>query len=148
MNVLIVDDSEYKSERVSDFLKSTHKNLNLVIAASYSSGLQELTKQTFDFAIIDMSLPTYDRKVEDPESGFRVYGGLDLARQIKRRKIKSKYIFLTQYNSFTQDTKNLDIIEITTQSKLNYPESFLGCVYYDHAGYDWKDQILKALECL
>lgn len=148
MKILIIEDSDFKINRVKGFLKEEFNDVDLEMSASYNSGLNLLIDNSYDFAIIDMSLPNYDRVNGAPDVEFRTFGGLDLARQIKRRKINIKFIFLTQYNSFTDKGKYADLHGIELETKNNHPENFLGCIYYEHAGYDWKDNLIAVVKSL
>ncbi|WP_337029411.1 response regulator [Pantoea agglomerans] len=148
MKVLIIEDSDFKKNRVRDFLKEEFKDIELEMSSSYNSGLNLLIDNEYDFAIIDMSLPNYDRVPGVPDVEFRTFGGLDLARQIKRRRININFIFLTQYSSFTDKGKYADLESIEIEAKSNHPENFLGCIYYEHAGYDWKDSLVSVVKSL
>lgn len=149
MNILLIEDSDFKRSRVQNFLKEElEEKITIEAACSYTSGLNSLIDNNYDLAIIDMSLPNYDRVPGIPDGEFRTYGGLDLARQIKRRKIKTKFIFLTQFDSFSEKGKNVDLRIIEDETKEKHPEQFLGCIYYEHAGYNWKDNLMNVVNSL
>ncbi|CAM3616460.1 response regulator transcription factor [Rahnella victoriana] len=148
MKILLVEDSDYKRDRIQDFLKEQVPNIEIEVGASYSSGLNFLVDNSYDLAIIDMSLPNYDRVIGVPDVEFRTYGGRDLSRQIKRRKLNVKFVFLTQFDSFSDKGKNLNLASIEVEEKINHPQNFLGCIYYEHAGYNWKDNLINVMNKL
>ncbi|MFS7195565.1 response regulator [Rahnella inusitata] len=145
MKLLIIEDNEYKSEKIRNFLIEHDKDYYITVTHSYSSAIKSFGEHTFDFAIIDMSLPTFDRVAGEPPGEFRTFGGLDIAKQIHRKKMHLKYIFLTQYDSFADDDKNYSLENIENLAKEKYPINFLGCIYYDNSNVAWKNKILSIL---
>lgn len=142
--ILLIEDGDYKSKRVLDFLNDYSIDIAITIRKSYSSALKELTSFDFDFVIIDLSLPTFDSDNGENGGDFRAYGGLDIARQMKRRKIQTPFVFLTQYNSFSNDKTSLKITDIQKIARDDHP-SFIGCIYYEHSGSKWQEELRRAL---
>lgn len=140
MNILLVEDGDYKSKRVFDFIKYEFPDVEITIRKSYSSALKELTSNTFNLAIIDLSLPTFDSDNGEDGGEFRAYGGLDIAKQMKRRKISLPFLFLTQYSSFSNDGTSLKINDIQTIAN-NEHVNFLGCIYYEHSNSKWQTEL-------
>ncbi|EGQ7832568.1 response regulator [Vibrio vulnificus] len=142
MKILIVEDGEYKVERVTSFIKDNFPNAECAIARSYSSANNAIVNCRYELIILDMSLPTFD-KVNGTEGGeFRDYGGIDIARQIKRRKINSDFVFLTQHESF-DDNETIEDIHI--KSLQNYDERYKGSIFYEHSGYEWKEKLERII---
>lgn len=142
MKILIVEDGEYKVDRVSNFIKDNFENSECKVARSYSSANKEIVESTYDLIILDMSLPTFDKINGTGGGEFRDYGGMDIARQIKRRKIKSDFIFLTQHESFD---KNETIEDIHNKSLKTYDERYKGSIFYEHSGYEWKEKLERII---
>ena len=145
MNILLVEDGEYKSERVVEFIQERFKNSTVDLCRSYSSAIKNMIKNDYDLTILDMSLPTFDN---NGQSGgeFRAYGGLDIARQIKRRKINVNFLFLTQYKSFTDNPALGGLEDIDKIAKEEYKDKYLGCIFYEHAGFEWKDELGEVIK--
>lgn len=146
MNILIVEDGLYKSERVQEFITSTYEHVDMNIASSYSSGVREIVERSYDLVILDMSLPTFDELKGQGGGERRMYGGLDIARQIKRRNVDCSFLFLTQHQSFTENPKLSKLSDIDDKARFEYGEKYLGCVYYEHAGFKWKDQLKELMD--
>lgn len=141
LNILLVEDGEYKSNRITAFLKNELEINKVTLRKSYSSAVKELVQNRFDFAIIDMSLPTFDQTETDISDDFRAFGGLDIARQIKRRSIDVNFLFLTQHLSLIEDSSCMDLSEIDFFSKKNYEKTYKGIIYYEHSGSLWKESL-------
>ncbi|MDE1210297.1 hypothetical protein [Vibrio aestuarianus] len=145
LKILLIEDGEYKSKRVMDFLINELEAENVTLKQSYSSAVKELVDVDYDFAIIDMSLPTFDQNSGEISDDFRAFAGLDIARQISRRKISVNFIFLTQYQSLTDDSNSMTTQDIDSLATKKYQEQYLGCIYYEHAGSSWKEELKKVL---
>lgn len=135
MKVLIIEDDSNKLKALSDFL--TALGMVYDTSSSYHSGLRFLLKETYDWLLLDMSIPTYD--VTAQESGGRVLalGGRDILFQLRRRKIPLRTIVFTQYEDF--DGKSLT--ELDNELHLNFPQQYVGFVYYNITQDSWKDNL-------
>ena len=146
MKVLLVEDGKYKSDRVVNFLSQNYNFLDVDTSASYSSALKSLKSKSYDLAILDMSLPTFDN-VESQNGGeFRTYVGLDLARQIKRKNVPIKFILLTQYKSLINNPKSDGLSDINSLAEGKYGDSYLGYIFYEHESNKWKEELGKVIE--
>ncbi|KPV95327.1 hypothetical protein AN214_02550 [Pseudoalteromonas sp. P1-9] len=145
MKLLIVEDGQYKSERVVEYIETTFDSFEISIACSYSTGVKFIVEERPEIVILDMSLPTFDEVNGQGGGDKRMYGGLDIARQIQRRKINSSFLFLTQHESFTENPKLGKRSDIDRMAKETYAELYLGYIYYEHNGFKWKDELKDIL---
>lgn len=145
MKILLVEDGDYKSQRVLEYINTTFKNIEVLLACSYSSGVKSLVENKPDLVILDMSLPTFDMTNGQGGGEKRMYGGLDIARQIQRRKVNSPFVFLTQHRDFTENPKLEKLSDIDEEAKSKYGSLYLGYIFYEHAGFEWKDKLKDIL---
>ncbi|RAY88508.1 hypothetical protein DP190_00010 [Enterobacter cloacae] len=145
MNILIIEDNEYKTQKIIDFISSEFPESIISSSRSYSSGVSLLSSESFDFAIIDMSLPTFDKDAGMPSSEFRTFGGMDIAKFIKRKRLTLQYILLTQYISFASDDKSYDLTNIEKMMTDKYPENYRGCIKYDNSSIVWKEAVKELM---
>ncbi len=146
MNILIIEDNLYKSDKIRTFMNEIFSDPTITLAHSVSSGIKILNSEKFDLAIIDMSLPTFDKTQGQPPSNPKVFGGLEIAKHIHRKKSKIKYIILTQYKSFAEDDKRYDLTSIKNIFKEKYINNALGCVFYENSSLNWKKEIINILD--
>lgn len=146
MKLLLVEDGDYKSQRVLEYISSTFATFDVTLACSYSSGVKMLVEIKPDIVILDMSLPTFDAINGQGGGEKRMYGGLDIARQIQRRKVNSPFLFLTQHRDFTENPKLEKLADIDEVAKSMYGDLYLGYIFYEHAGFEWKDKLKEVLK--
>ncbi|WP_368084088.1 hypothetical protein [Vibrio splendidus] len=139
--VLLIEDGEYKSKSVIEYLKSELGFKFVDLAESYSSAIKALVANEYTYVIIDMSLPTFDQKESEISSDFRALAGLDIARQIERRNINVHYVFLTQFQSLSSGEDSMDLDEIDEVARSRYGVGFKGTIFYEHSGSRWKEEL-------
>ncbi len=149
MKILIIDDSEYKVKKVSNLIDNIKKDkkLNYKVAHSYSSGLKNLLEEKFDLLILDMSMPTFDKTNNESGGRFRIFGGREIVRQLKREKKLLPFIVLTQYNKFDDSNKIKSLEEIEELFSSKFKDYHLKTIYYDTSSTKWRnlleEEILK-----
>jgi len=151
MKTLIVEDNDIKYKKISDFLEDNFKEFTVTRKSSYSSAVKYIKEEAFDFLILDMSLPTYDRVGLESGGRVRIFGGKEIASQLKRKSITTPFIILTQYDSFTTDNKTIKISDLESEFLENYGSQFHGTIYFDAINISWKcnlESVLKDLLCL
>lgn len=146
INILIVEDSPHKVSKVSEHLLSLEYDVCLTKAYSFTSGWQALEVKKFDLILMDMSLPTYDRRDADPGGRFRPFGGRELARKLVRRGIKSTVVFLTQYESFSDKAGSHTFNSLREELIRDCGELFGGMIFYDSSKLAWKEELLAVFK--
>ena len=141
MKILIVEDNEYKRDKVTSFLQENFDELIIDEAYSYASGLEKALSNENDFIILDMSLPSFDKKDTENGGRFRAYGGKEIARKMKRKNISTPFVVLTQYTSFSDDAGECTIDTIEEEIRAQNNETFCGVIYYSGSESYWKSML-------
>jgi CheY-like chemotaxis protein len=146
MKILIIEDNLLKREKIVDFLNQTYA-ADLVEAASYNSGLVAAEKGGFDFMILDMSMPTFDRSETTQGGRFRAIAGKELATKLSKTGKLSPFVVLTGYKDFSVNSQNLSIEQIhDLLSTLG--EQYKGCLLFNAAEILWQDQLTSIIGSL
>lgn len=143
--ILLIEDSDHKLSRIRGFAESLWDKMELHEARSFNSGCKCIDADDFDLIILDMSLPTYDRTPADSGGRFRTFGGREIARKVIRRKIQTKMVFITQYDSFSDRVRSLSLDNLNSELASECGSSYLGLVKYDSAKSSWKDELKKMM---
>ncbi|MGG4675706.1 hypothetical protein ACLPIF_21025 [Providencia sp. Me1] len=148
MKILLVEDIEYKREKVLSLLKSISEDIFIDVAKSFISAVNAATCETYDLIILDMSLPTYDKGPNENGGRFRVYGGKDIVRKLMKIKEKPVIVVLTQHTTFGEigEQKNTDTLSQELSTLIG--EQFIGIIKYDSTKPQWKDTIKKIVQDL
>lgn len=143
--VLLVEDSDYKRSRVQEFVVSILPGVHLDVAASFNSAAQALDTGRYELVVMDISLPTYDRSPVESGGRFRALGGRELARKIVRRRLQSRIVFLTQFDSFSDDVHSHNLKSLADTLRADCGAQFAALIYFDSSTSSWKEQLERVL---
>lgn len=140
MKILIIEDDINKLNALSAFL-ARYDHISYKYMSSYHSGMRALTTEEFDLLLLDMSMPAYD--VTSQETGGRplALAGRDILFQLRRRKLQLKAIIVTQYEDFD----GLSLSELGRDLSKEFPDNYVGAVYYNTTQDSWKEKLGKFL---
>lgn len=147
MKILIVEDEFDKRDKIKSFVTSQYKGVvEITECESLRSGLRAiLNLGEFDFVLLDMSMPGFDITDDEPGGGEpESYAGQELMAQMRLRNIKTPVIVVTQYKNFDKGAKSLE--DLTAEFQVNFPEIFLGAVYFNSAIEGWQKELSEYLQ--
>lgn len=139
-NILLIDDDNVKISKITAFLNKKSE-YNITIANALNPGLKKVLRESYDFILLDMSLPTFD----SAESRyFNSFGGIDFLKEMKRKKIATPVIIVTQYEIFGEGSgrKTSDDIDIDCKKIF---ENYIGIVIFSSTNEMWQSELLKCI---
>lgn len=149
MRCLIVEDDPFKAESIRAHLKDVFSGrIDTVECQALSTASSILTSNSFNLAIIDMSIHSHE-PVAGAGSPFPLSsGGLDVLFEIYHSGSNTPCIILTQY-------PDIEIEGVPVPVELAQQEIFekfdikvAGCVRYLENDYRWKTEVTAILEQL
>jgi CheY-like chemotaxis protein len=141
--ILFVEDNPHKRTRVTEYIRTISNECVITEAYSFSSGCQAIERDVYDFILLDISLPTYDRVGNESGGKFRPFAGKEIARKLTRAGGKSKIVFITQYNSFSDKGTSHSLDGLVSVLMQDSPSNFAGLVFYDSSRSSWKTEISR-----
>lgn len=139
--ILIVEDEQRKLDNIKDFLKSEFPDLEFVDKRSYISATKEIIEnfQEYDLILLDMSMTTYDVTVDESGGVPEPLAGENIIDTMFLMDINTKVIVVTMYESFV----GKKLSEFDIELKSNYPDNYLGFVFYSYGKTDWQIKLKK-----
>jgi len=147
-SILIVEDNEIKRDNLIELLKESYGECSIECAASVMSAVRIVKRSALDLIILDMTLPNYDVTSNSRSGGTHPLGGVEFLKQVKRRKISSKVIVFTQYETFGRPPNERDLTELNHEMLVGYSENYVGAVYYHATIADWEKQLKNMIETI
>lgn len=146
MDIFIIEDDDYKKDKIIDCVLETHGNAKFSEAKSVSkalTSLEGLSEKTIIF--LDMSLPTYD--LDKANSGGRAqgFGGIEILRNIEFFGLSNKVIVITQYESIPFNDRILDVETLAEELRAEFPDNFFSLIQFDLITDNWKNMLLSDL---
>lgn len=146
-SIYIVEDSVLKANNISDFLHEEFGEFFCTsLYGSFQSALRAIDSSVPDLIVLDMTLPTFDRKPNSREGRMRPIGGYDLMYKMKHRSLVAAVIVVTQLEKFGEGDEEVSFSEITARCERDFPDIFLGSVYYDQGGLNWQSELASLVQ--
>ena len=145
MQVLLVEDDEFKA---ADLIRLLQERLNggvLTRAASVTSALRALTTSTFELIILDMSLPTFDLSGPGGGGSPQGQGGIEVLRRARRLKATSEYIIVTQYPDIEIEGSEVPLNQAAERLSVHFKLRVKACLPYEFDRDDWQEAFRNAL---
>lgn len=144
MLAYLIEDDVLKAEALHAFLVQEVPHCCLHTFGSFQSGLKAIQRVRPELILLDMTLPTFDRKALQREGRARPLGGYELLRKMHLHGLRSKVIVVTQLENFGDGDDLVTFDEISAQCAREFPDVFLGSVQFRQSESDWQ-QGLKTL---
>ena len=139
--ILIIEDEQRKLDYLKDFLKMEFPDIEFEEKHSYNSALKEIVENhtKYNLILLDMSMSTYDVSVEESGGVPEPLAGENILDAMFLNEIPTKVIVVTMYESFVGKKLTAFNIEL----KENYPDNYLGFVFFSHKNTDWRVELKK-----
>lgn len=144
MKILLIEDNHLKREKIKAFL-AKYSDCAVDEAASYNTGIATAKSGFYDFIILDMSMPTFDRTEADMGGRFRVFGGKEIASRLHKSGKLPPFVVLTGYAEFSDDSGKLDLSQLSDLLSSISP-NFMGVVSFDSTTSDWQERLSEIIE--
>ena len=141
MEILVIEDNDLKYDLVLDCLKEIDNAITSLRAASYQSAIEMLTAKLYDYVILDMTLPVYDGTYSLVGIEVLTFGGEMVLRETLRKGFKSKFIVLSQYDTFIRGQKEVGFAQLREELLNGFGGIVLDCIQLDSTSVSWKNQI-------
>jgi len=146
MKVLIVEDDQFKLNDIMAFFERSHPGFQILVSRSVNSAKKSLLGESFDLAVLDMSLPTFDIGVGGGGGDPKNFGGLEIIRYIARRRINCRFIVITQFAAFGEGEDSMDRETLREALANDYPALYQGMIYYA-SDSDWSNKLSFIIGC-
>lgn len=147
MEILLVEDELSKEKNIITFLNELTPVSKVVVKHSITSTKIELRNKSYEYILLDMSLPLFDNDdisyMEDNE--FEAFGGIAVLDEIDRLNLPCKVIVITAFDILGEGNDRIDLPQIRKNLAADYPEQFVGAVYYNSSSLEWKTDLARFL---
>lgn len=141
LTVLIIEDSESKLNSIQGVLERELSCVSIRKALSVRSAIDSVLAILPDLIIADMSLPTFDIEARERGGTPRPFGGIEVFETLERNEIVVPVVVVTSYPAITEGDHSIGLTELSKRLKDDFPENFLGTVYFDSAYSNWEQEI-------
>jgi CheY-like chemotaxis protein len=144
--ILIVEDDINKIAKIESFLQSEFSDIEIEKANSYNSGLRKRLFSKYDLILLDMTMPNFDKSTSTSGGKLVQFAGKEILSQMKRKKIYTPVLVITQYASFGENDTLKSFNEMLKELREEFTTTLLDMIYYEAGKSDWEIEIKKVLE--
>ncbi|MFM0168851.1 response regulator [Paraburkholderia sediminicola] len=137
LNVLLVEDDEYKRRQIISFLNDEGWCTDIAIANSVVGGINKIDETSFDLVILDMALPNYDGG-SDAAQGL---GGIAVFRYLQQLSPATPVLVLTQFEALREGSALVDIKTLDERLRAEFGDQFAALAQYKVASDEWRKQV-------
>lgn len=151
MKILIIEDDHNKAKKICDFLREAAADSAVTERRAYQSGLKEAIAANPDLIVLDMTMPTYEISLSEKGGRIRPYAGREILSAIKRKKLTSKVVIVTQFESFGEGADVMTLEQLKTKLQQEFPENYLTTIFYQPSESSWRgrlEQVLTSMKTL
>jgi CheY-like chemotaxis protein len=145
MNVLLVEDDEFKATDITKVLTEYSPQVHVQRAMSVSSALKAITRETFSLIILDMSLPTFELSGPGGGGSPQGQGGLEVLRLARRLECQSPFIIVTQYPDIELDGRDIPLVHASRTLRSRFGLKVKSCLLYEFDGAAWRSSFRQSL---
>lgn len=145
LKILVVEDDESKREAIRTVLGKLKWKTDISFAHSVRRAIDCLGDSNFDLVVADMSLPTYDIETRERGGTPRPFGGIEVFEYLERIENSIPVVVVTSYPILTDGKKSLSYVDLQNQLSREFPDNYIGLVYYDSTYADWEHAFSKIL---
>jgi len=145
MKILLIEDDLNKSKQIVDFFHEDFPGGEIELRRSYQSGLKEIFFNSYDIILLDMQLPNFDIKSGEDGYRFRKLAGMDILREIQRKRKQYKVIIVTQFETFGENESYIELNDLKKMIKDQYGNLYIDTVFYSANQSIWKKQLKEII---
>lgn len=145
MNFLIIEDDDYKKNKIIDCITEAFGDTLFKHAKSVNSAVVLLEELEANYIVLlDMSLPTYDL---DASSGGRPqgFGGIEILRNMEFFDLSNKVIVITQYETIPIGDKEIDLEQIEDDLLEEFEDIFHELIHFNVVSDAWKNKLVNSI---
>jgi CheY-like chemotaxis protein len=145
LKLLLVEDEDPKRRNILTELAKILPSATIVEARSVNAALYRLRNDTYDLALLDISLPSFDVGPGEPGGRPQGFGGIEVLRSMDRYTLDVPVIVITAYEAFPSAGKQINLDTLNAELLKAHPRIFRGLVFYNSVFSTWSDNLRKLI---
>lgn len=147
MKILFIEDEPTKSKEISNFLTDKIPEVQILLAESFTCGVEKLRQEKFDLLLLDMSLPIFNYSTRiGSQNEFEPFAGLDILDEIYRLGLDLKTIVVTAFDVIGDNKNQVKLSQLDQKMKDEYCEVYLGVIHYNVSSLEWKNELMQYIQ--
>lgn len=138
--MLIVEDNPIKLESILSTISSFNIKIDVVITPA--DAISQLKQMSYDFFILDMSLPSY----EEEKNSIGSLSGKQILQTMKHKRISVPTVIITQWDVFGHHDDTVPLDNLKEELLEKFSKNLLDVIFWEKSDESWKDGLKSYLE--
>lgn len=145
MNILIVEDDDYKLSRIKSFTIEEVVSASITACGSLKEALEIISKNMYDLVFIDMAIPSHPTIAGQGTSVQFNTGGLEVIMELAAMGRADLCVIITQYPDIEISGEYIPISLVKKRLPALLECDVLACILYDDTT-NWQVELKKVFE--
>ncbi|WP_417528998.1 response regulator [Marinomonas shanghaiensis] len=145
MKILIVEDDQFKCQRVEEFFRINYEKIDFNIAENLVDAIESIRNNSFDLIIVDMAIPSHPLVKGGGAPTSLLSGGVQVLLKLSFMKRKDPCIVLTQFHDMKISGQYYDLDKATHVLNENLKCNVLSCIEYKDGDDAWENELERSL---
>ncbi|GAB1044678.1 MAG: hypothetical protein SPiBPW_30470 [Shewanella algae] len=144
MNILVAEDNVEKIRQIKELLldKLCFNMKNITFTNNKEDTIELLTNKSFNFLILDMSLPRYKNDMND----IKHLAGKDILIFMRHRRKSIPSIVITQHDVFGHHNSQISLDNLRNELMSDFSKILIGVLAWDSSSEHWKEELKHSIE--
>jgi len=144
MKILIVEDDDYKLERLKAFACKEFSEVSVKSSESLKEALEAVATDVYDLIFVDMAIPSHPTLVGQGTPVSFNTGGLEIIMELSAMGRTDPCVIITQYPDIEISGEYIPLHQVKEKLPDLLECEVLACILYEEDSDDWQHD-LKAV---
>lgn len=146
MKILIVEDDNYKLERIREFSESVLGKLEVDTSSNLRDAKLAVNSRSYDLIYVDMAIPSHPTTAGQGAPVSFSTGGLAVIMELAEIGRSDPCIIITQYPDIEISGQYIHISLVKDKLPDLLECEVAACILYETDSMAWKEELRRALE--
>ncbi|RXE52671.1 MULTISPECIES: response regulator [Pseudomonas fluorescens group] len=141
MKILIVEDDDYKLERIKAFAKGEFDSVVMTTSDNLKVALEAIAEDSYDLIFVDMAIPSHPTMAGQGTPVPFNTGGLSVLMELAALNRKDPCIIITQYPDIEISGEYIPLSQVKEKLPLLLECEVMACIFYDEDNDVWQNEL-------
>lgn len=141
MNILIVEDDDYKLERLRAFALKELGDVSVTSSESLKEALEAIASSVYDLIFIDMAIPSHPTLAGQGNPVSFNTGGLEIIMELSAIGRNDPCVIITQYPDIEISGEYIPLHQVKSKLPELLECDVVACVFYEEDNDNWQREL-------
>lgn len=145
MNLLLVEDDEFKKNAIMNVIAELNLSINVSVEKSVQAAIENITNNVYDLILLDMALPSHNIVQGKGASASMPSGGMEVVMELSYYERSDNVIILTQYSEIELDNILFSLDDAHKKVRKDYNVSLISVIRFKRERNEWRQALAEGV---